>query len=197
MMVTFGASVKKRTRANPPLVIITDEEAKKIRLNPDLVISNPKPSDKKKVWRQLRRHLPPERAAAAFAKIFPNARRKLPGRKVPQEVIKELMKDPEFVEGCKKYEEFHGHKPDLSKLREIDIPQFEHDNDVYLIPLGKAPAVSYDASEMMPGSTKANAIYVHPFGEETGEQPTVAVTSDGELIIYLPGEYEVTDWVRG
>lgn len=196
-MVALSENKKLKAKNNPDLLIVPDKEASKIRMNPDLVIRNPKDSDRKKVWRKLRKHLSPEKAALAFEKIFPDAKKKMPGRKPSKAVVAKLMKDPEFRKALRKFKKFHGREADLSQLREVDIPQLKHEDDLYLIPLGKGPAVSYDASKMIPGSNKANAVYVHPFGEKTGEQPTVVVSSDGKLIMYLPGKHKVTDWVRG
>lgn len=90
-----------------------------------------------------------------------------------------------------KFIEFHGTEP-----REIiikDIPIGEEDEVEFFVGMGKAPAESYDAQDVV-GSNKSDAIYVH---EYEGQKPMKVMSIDGKMVLTLPGKFRIGDWMRG
>lgn len=93
-----------------------------------------------------------------------------------------------------KYIEFHGCEPSEIILK--DIPIGDEDEIEFFVGMGLAPAESYDARDIE-GSSKADAVYVHEYGEEDGEKPLKVMSSDGRLVLTLPGKWRIDDWMRG
>ena len=165
--------------------------ARKIKRNPELLIINPGNTQKAKaaVWRKLRKHYPPEVAVDSYCKIYPGAVKKIKrnrGGKVDKT-------SPGYKQAAKLFKKFHGREPD--EVFEIDLPQLgDHEEDLFFVVLGTAPAESYDANGTIKNSSKEGSVYVHPY---EGQPPLKAVSSDGKLIVTVPGKHKVTDWIRG
>lgn len=106
------------------------------------------------------------------------------------------MLDDEQLEqlemAIERFVEFHGCEPKEVVLSDSSLGS---DNDIeILVGMGRAPADSYIADDI-DGSSKGDATYVHPYGEEGGERPYKAVTADGRTVLTI-GHLEVTDWIR-
>lgn len=165
---------------------------KAIRYNPELLIINPCDEDKPEVWRTLRKHYDIETAIEAYEEIYPESVRSVKRNEGDYDDLP-FADDPQFIDGIEKHIDFHGVPPTEIKVLEVDGME----DGTVLVALGEAPAESYDAEAIIPESTKANATYVHPYGEDGHERPIKAVTSDGKTIVTLPGDHEVTDWIHG
>jgi hypothetical protein len=105
-----------------------------------------------------------------------------------------LASDPQFKKALKKFREFHGKDPD--EIVAVDIPQMgESEEPQFFVVLGEAVSESYLTANAVPGSSKGEAIYVHPYESPEGELPLKAVSADGKLIITVPGKHIVRDWI--
>lgn len=162
-----------------------------VKSNPDLlIIENPGPRDKAAVWRALRRKYPPEMAAASYSKIYPGSikvRRNKGGLPFnPQ--------NKEFQQALKLYRRFHGQDP--VSITEIDIPQMgSSDDELFFVLMGEAPAESYVTDKVIKGSSKDGSTWVHPYESPEGKRPWKIVSSDGRLIVTVPGKHVVRDFI--
>jgi len=168
---------------------------KVLQHNPELlVLENPGPRDKARVWRLLRNMYPLEKAAVEYNKVYPKSIRRVKRNKGggPD------TSSRKYKAAIKLFRKFHGREPDPDEIFEIDVPQLKGiKEDMYLVVLGEAPAEPYDASEIIEGSSKGGSVYVHPYESPEGKRPLKVVTHDGKLIMTLPGKHKVSDWIRG
>lgn len=169
------------------------------KLNPDLLIivdENPSDAAKARAWRKLRKHYPIEIAAAEYNKLFPAAIKNAHNIQRNRAGTDSFTKDPEYRKAMKLFRRFHGKDPE--SIFEVNVPQLpKSDRDLFFVALGGAPAESYLADHVVPGSTKAGSLYVHPYESDDDKLPIKAVSNDGKLIMTLPGKHRVSDWIRG
>jgi hypothetical protein len=164
-----------------------------VRGNPELlIIENPGPRDKAAVWRTLRRRYEPAAAAASFNKIYPGSIttiRRNKGGTLPFD-----PENKEFKAALKIHNQFHGKDPE--KIFLLDIPEMgDSDDDLFFVLMGEAPAESYVTDKVMKGSSKDGSVWVHPYERPEGKRPWKIVSSNGRLILTVPGKHVVRDFI--
>jgi len=160
---------------------------RKVKGNPELLLINPKKDKPEKVFNVLLNKYDGDmdKSISILNEMYDGKIITKKSRK-----FKKFEKNSEFKKALKRFKKFHGKEPD--EIIEIDIPQLPGKG--FLIALGKAVSESYLSDGVINGSSKEGDIYVHPY---EGELPIKAVTPDGKMIITLPGNYRVSDWIRG
>lgn len=181
--------MKRRVRKNPELLlmdILENPELMLMDIDDNPMIIDPKKSDAPKVWRMLRKCYPLEKAIVEYGKIYPGSRKNI----VRRNGAGPDPKNPKYKAAYELFKDFHGRAPRPEEIHEVSVPELgEEGDDLYFVMLGKAPAESYDANGVISGSKKEGAVYVHKY---EGKRPYKAVSSDGKLIITLPGQHRVT-----
>jgi len=109
-----------------------------------------------------------------------------------------IVQTNDFKKGLKLYRQIHGCDP--KSIKRTILRMGPNDNKVtgrvVLVGLGKAPAESYEPPK---GSRKEGRIWVHPYDHK----PDKVVTTDGKLIMTLPGSHGVRAgkdgeaWIHG
>lgn len=174
--------------------------------NPELlIIENAGDDDRAEVWRLLRQNYDMATAIETYQELFPDTVREIArneGGSALSELPQEILDRPDFQEAVERFRQFHGRDPDNFQF--VTLGDGDAEGLEIGFVMGEAPAVSYDANEVVRGSSKEGAVYVHPFESEDGERPLVVSTSDGKFIgimqVNAKGEmsgFSVSDWVRG
>jgi len=147
---------------------------RRIRRNPSLLIVNPQTAERRRI---------PRDEDGEF--------------RIDIDDLYEMLDDDQLdmlEEAIVKFTEFHGTEP--TEIIVKDIPVGEPDQIEFFVGMGRAPAESYDAEEIE-GSSKRGSTFVHPYGEESGERPLKVMSRDGKMVLTLPGEFYIDDWMRG
>jgi hypothetical protein len=165
---------------------------RRIKKNPELLIINPGRDSKRSAWRKLRQTYPIAKAVEYYEQLYP-----MSARTVKRNIGEVDFKDnPEYLKAVALFKRFHGKDP--AKITRIEIPELgDSKKPLFFVTLGEAVAENYLTANIIKGSSKGDSVYVHKYESPEGRLPLKAVSSDGRLIITVPGKHKVSDWIRG